>query len=349
MKRLLYLLFLFPLLAFGADAKLAPKVFGGWQLESSTDTTDAAQMDPLYSDLLKEYGFAQLETAQYAKEDRTLTAKIARFNDASGAFGAYTFYRAPNMAAEEIGDRAASNNERILFLRGNLLVDVKIDKVTPMTGGELRELASLLPAATGNNAILPPLLANVPQQAMVEHSLKYVIGPVGLGRIDSPITAQEIGFDTNPEIATARYKTGEGEAKLMLVKYPTNPIAGDRLRTIEQLHSGTNNPSKVWAKRTGPVVAVVSGSISGSEAKTLLANVNYEADVTWNQDTGANRKNNIGNLLYNVILLIGIMLVFAVGIGIAFFGMRVAARKFLPNRIVDRPEDVEIIRLNIGD
>jgi hypothetical protein len=324
MKRTLVLLtILLSTLAWAKDPlPLVPKIFAGWQLQSVETATDPAKADPVYAELLQEYGFQMIQTGHYTKPGRSMTVRVAGFNDASGAYGAYTFYRAPEMAPEDIGDAAASNNERVLFYRGNLLVDGKLDKVTPTSAGELRELAAELPKPTGNIANLPTVTNYLPKQGMVENSLKYVSGPVGLAQLNSALTANLVDFSTGAEIAAAQYKTGEGIANLYLISYPTPAVAGIRLRDIE--------------------------NISSSEAKTLLASVNWDADITWNQNTHFDEKNNIGYLLVNVIMLIAVIFGLAIVAGLVFFGFRVTVKRYFPDRLFDRSEDVEIIRLNIG-
>jgi hypothetical protein len=352
MKRLLTLfVVLLSTLAWAKEPNtVLPKVFAGWEFQSAETGADAAKADPVYAGLLKEYGFVDIATAQYSKPGRKMTVKIARFNDASGAYGAYSFYRTPEMAPENIGDLAASNNERVLFYRGNLLVDVKLDKITPMSGGELRELASVLPVPSGNDANLPSVLNYLPKQAMVENSTKYVAGPVALSRLESPLTPELINFSTGAEIASAQYKTGEGLAMLELISYPTPAVAAERLRSIESYHPAALNGvvPTLYSKRTGPLVAVLYGKVAENEAKTLLASVNYDADITWNQNTHYDKKNNIGYLLVNIIMLIGILLGLMIVAGLVFFGFRLTMKKYFPERVFDRPENVDIIQLNIG-
>ena len=84
---------------------LLPKSFAGWtQTGQPQTTTNPAQVDSAYPAVLQEYGFADSETASYTRKDgRKLTLKAARFNDATGAYGAFTFYRQPVMSSEEIG------------------------------------------------------------------------------------------------------------------------------------------------------------------------------------------------------------------------------------------------------
>ena len=49
--------------------------------------------------------------------------------DASGAYGAFTYYKQPEMLNEKIGDQASSLNNRVLFYRGNVLVEAVFDKL----------------------------------------------------------------------------------------------------------------------------------------------------------------------------------------------------------------------------
>ena len=94
------------------SAPVLPKQFGGWQISGSSRTsTDPAIADPVNAAVLKEYGFNGFESATYTRDDgRKLTLKTARFGDASGAYGAYTYYKIPLMRSEKIGDGAASMN-----------------------------------------------------------------------------------------------------------------------------------------------------------------------------------------------------------------------------------------------
>ena len=92
-------------------------------------------------------------------------------------------------------------------------------------------------------------------------------------------------------------------------------------------------------------MVVVSGALSQSEAKSLLASVNYEADVTWNENTYFDKRNNIGNLVWNALVLCGILMAFALVIGIAFGGLRVLVQRIIPEKVFHREEQVDFISL----
>lgn len=345
-----FLSFLFLVLALGSslakDTGVLPDSFNGWQIEKQTakSGTDPLAADPADGPVLKEYGFSGFEAATYTRNGRKMQVKIAHFNDASGAYGAFTYYVQPQMQTEKIGDQGASNNNRILFYRGNLLVDAGLEQVTAMSAADLRALADTLPRPKGTNSALPVLPTNLPRQSYVAHTARYILGPVALGRQGVPLPATLIDFSMSPEVAFAKYRSSEGQATMTLVGYPTPQIATERLKAM-QAASLPGGP--FYFRRTGPIVAAVNGNIPESEAQSLLASVNYDADVTWNQPTKPNPRDNIGNLIVGVFMLIGVLFVIALIFGFAFGGVRVLAKKIFPNRVFDRPEDVEIIQLNL--
>src|SRR3989475_8358885 len=270
-------------LAFGLDssaAPLLPKQFGGWQMAGSAQTSkDPTQADSVNSALLKEYGFSDLATATYTRDDgRKVRLKAARFGDTSGAYGAFTFYKMPQMLTEKIGDQGAALNERVLFYRGNILVDAVFDKLTAMSAAELRELAGLLPLPPGNTRNLPGLPAYLPHPGYVKNTAKYVVGPVGLEKVSAPLPVRLVDFSAGAEVVLGKYDTSGGEATLMLISYPTPQIAAEHLRGIEAARqpSAQQQPGSptvadavpFYAKRTGPILVVASGPLSQSEGRS---------------------------------------------------------------------------------
>ena len=356
MKRLLTIVLLLSAAAIAqtkAPAKpdnktLLPDIFAGWQKSSGAQSsTDANVADPVYGKVLVEYGLNDFESANYTRGDRKLTAKAIRFKDASGAYGAFTFYKSPQMLTEKIGDQGSSDNNRILFYRGNVLVTADLDKVTPMSAGELRELADDLPPVSGQAKNLPTLPLFMPKEDYVRNSVKYVLGSQGLAAIGSPLTAQEIDFSTSPEVAVAQYASDAGNATLELISYPTPAIAGDRLKALQAAHpeNVTAGAPPFLMKRSGPLLAIVTGPISPNGAKSLIARVNYDADVTWNENTGLGKSNNVGSLLVGIIILVGVLLGLMVVAGLAFGGMRIFLRRYFP--VFDRSKEIDFIELKL--
>ncbi len=121
---------------------LLPDEFDGWAATGPSKVmTDAAQADPANAAALKEYGFNAAVLANYKRDGDTLSMRALRFDDASGAYGAYTYYRQNGWPKEDIGTGAASDKNRVLFWQGTTVVDATFSRIGPMTAGELREIA----------------------------------------------------------------------------------------------------------------------------------------------------------------------------------------------------------------
>jgi hypothetical protein len=355
----------FAALATGANAPakpsspLLPSEFAGWQRSGAGQTSeDPAAADAVNAGVLKEYGFTDFASGTYSRDDgRKLTLRAARFGDASGAYGAFTFYKQPEMLNEKIGDQASSLNNRVLFYRGNVLVEALFDKLSVMSAAELRELAAGIPLPEGGARKLPGLPTYLPKQAYLKNSAKYILGPLGLDKIGAPVPAQLVDFGAGAEVVQGTYDTSSGEGTLMLISYPTPQIAAEHLRRIDAAHgpslqTGVNTPTIVDVgtfadKRSGPIVAIAAGPFSQSEVKSLLASVNYEADVTWNENTFFDKKNNLANLLWNVILLCGAIMGITIVVGFAFGGARVLVQRMLPERV--RSAEGEFIALHLDE
>ena len=332
--------------AFSATAQnILPKSFAGWtQTGEVKNATKPEQVDSAYPGVLNEYGFTGAETATYTRPDgRKLTVKAAQFKDATGGYGAFTFYRDTAMKSERIGTKAASANERILFFRSNVLVDATFDRVTGMSAAELRELAGMLPEAKASAANLPNLPEYLPKENAQENSAKYILGSQALAASKTPLPAELVNFSVDPEVLTQSYTTTDGPVTLMLVQYPTPQIATERLRAFQA--SASNLPSR----RTGPIIVLESGNVGSSDAKNLLNSVNYEAEITWNEATSIAKRDNIGNLLVAIFGLIGILLLVGVLFGVFFGGVRVLVSKYFPGTVLDVPENVEILQLHLDD
>jgi hypothetical protein len=343
-----------------AAPEILPQAFGGWQMEGSAQTsTNAATADPANAEVLKEYRFTDFAAATYTREDgRTLKIRAARFADASGAFGAYTFYLQPEMTKEDVGDQAASLGQRVLFYRGHVLVDVSFSEQTAMSAAQLRELAGDLPRPTGSAANLPTFIEFLPRKDYIRNTQKYVMGPAALNALTAPVAAGLVDFGVSAEVTLARYDTSSGEATLMLIDYPTNQLAADHLRRIDAAHQLAQPQAGVAMvegagsfhdKRTGPIIAVVTGPVSDRDAKSLLGRVNYEATVTWNTPAEDTQVRDLYMLILNIVVLCAILAGLAIVAGVAFGGIRLLMKRWYPNKVFDRPEQMEFISLHLTE
>ncbi len=345
---------------------LLPDQFGGWQIHGSVTTSkDPAAADPSNAAILQEYRFTDLASATYTRDDgRTLKIRAARFADASGAFGAYTFYLQPEMYPEEIGDQgAALAGQRVLFYRGHVLVDAQFSKESAMSGAELRILAGALPRPAGSLVNLPTFIQFMPHRSYIANTQKYVMGPLALAAQAPPVSSDTVDFDASSEVSLGRYEMPSGEAVLMVISYPTPQLAAAHLKRIDAAQkqpqpqagisatsaSNLGTAGQIFYKRTGPLLVIASGPVSASDANALLNLVNYEASVTWNQATDRHEVRDLYSLVLNVVILCGVVGGFAIVAGVAFGGFRILMKRWFPDKVFDRPEHMEFISLRLGE
>jgi hypothetical protein len=334
-------------LASAKDPGVLPRAFSGWAADQSgvTSSSDPVQADAANAAVLREYGFSGYETANYSRNGRKMEIKATRFNDSSGAYGAFTYYVQPQMRMEKVGDRGATNGSHILFYRGNILVDANLEPPTAASVADLRALADTLPRPKGDTSALPTLPDKLPQRLLVLNSDRYIMGPVALERSGVPLPAGLLDFSKTPEIEYARYRSSSGEGGLTLIEYPTPQIARDRLQALQ---AAALSGGPFYMKRSGPLLVVVNGGIPEAEAQSLLASLNYNPNVTLNEPVvkGDDLQSRM-RFLFGVSMLVVIILSAALVFGLAFGGFRVFAKKLFPNRGFDRAEEIEIIRLNL--
>jgi hypothetical protein len=167
-----------------------------------------------------------------------------------------------------------------------------------------------------------------------------------------------VDFGASSEVSAAHYNLPSGEATLMLIYYPTPQLAADHLRRIDQAHqlaqpqegiSTIGGSGTFFDKRTGPIVAIASGGISESDAKSLLGMVNYEANVTWNTPTENAQVRDLYKLILNIVVLCAILGGLAIIAGVAFGGFRLLMKRVYPDKIFDRPEQMEFISLHLTE
>jgi hypothetical protein len=320
---------------------LLPDSFAGWvAADAPKAATDPSQADPANAAALKEYGFTDSSLATYKRSGDTLTLRALRFEDASGAYGAYSFYRPTGWPKSEIGTGAASNRNRVLFWVGNIFVDATYSQIGPMSGSELRELAGQLPIPAGTKALAPPILSNLPKDSLDGQTTHYAVGPAGYAGSGGVLPADLVGFDRGAEAATANYTLRSGPATLTIIDYPTPQMAAAQETRIRDYIKAGSQPQNPWPKplqdsdlaslevrRSGPLVALVSGDAIADESHKLLGQVNFDAQlISIPQPGGESEIAKTGKLLLGIATLVMIGCGAAVLLGLFLGGGRALYR-----------------------
>jgi hypothetical protein len=347
----------------GAAPPLLPTDFAGWSQSAPVQESTAPEAaDAANASVLKEYGFQQFVSAHYANGDNKLNVRAIRFQDASGAYGAFTFYRRPGSIAEQIGRTAAWDGSHVLFWNGATLVDATLDHVTPMTASELRDLAKDLPQPPGSANVAPPLPGYLPRQGLELSLSHYSLGPEAYARTGGVLPAPLVDFPSSAEAVTALYSDRGGDGQITLLIYPTPQLAAARLRDIDAFLKAGNaqatwpqplaesRPGSILTRRSGPIIAVVSGSLPEAVAHKLINQINYQADIVWNNPQGyISDGSKVARLILGIFALTGILGGAAILLGLFLGGGRAIYRILRGKPASAFQEETEFIRLNLED
>ena len=345
-----------------SPAALLPDAFDGWASSEPLKTVnDAATLDTANAAALKEYGFNYAVVANYTREGDTIAMRALRFGDESGAYGAYTYFRQNGWPKESIGTGAASNKNRVLFWRGDTLVDATFSHVEPMSAGELREIAKGLPAPGGNKDIAPPVLEYLPQGSLQGQTTHYALGPASYAGSGGVLPAALVRFDLGAETATANYDLASGIATLTVIEYPTPQIAQAQEGAIRAYIKAGSSAQPAWPKpltdsdtaslevrRSGVLVALVSGDAIPDESHRLIELVHFEANLTAMGRPQASEVQKTARLLMGIagIVIVGSLAAILLGF---FLGGGRALYRVARGKPASSVYDEEFIHLDLRD
>lgn len=346
--------------------------FAKWNASGPSAHIGAAAVDKLAGDdsaTLREDGVWDAESRSYEAGGRAIHVTLYRLRDSSGAYAAFTALRSPDMAQTDIATFSAVNRTRALLVTGSQVMDVR-----DLEGASPADLRALVAAVStrADKAPYPTLGSYLPVSGRVANSEKYLLGPAGFRSAMEGIAAGApnsllssslrgsmaggdwIGFDGGAEAAIARYhsssaESGTGESVLLLIEYPTYQIAAAKLRQIEAKFPQTGAAARrVFTRRKGSLVSVVFASNGTENANALLDKVRYQTQVTWNEPTHQFKEPSISVMIVEAFVGTGVILMFAVIAGLGFGGLRLITKYFLPGKVFDRREHVEILQLGIS-
>jgi hypothetical protein len=261
-----------------------------------------------------EYGFREGEEAHYEGTGAQFTARSWRFQDSTGAMAAYEYMRPPDAKPSSLARLAAEDSNGATLAHGNyVLVFVGYHPAAPLLVTVIQGLKQV------DNAPLPTLMEYLPTQDLIPNSERYAEGPAALQKFDPGIPSHMAAFHLSAEAQMGDFRAPGGDLKLAIFSYPTPQIARLQTAQFQQIAGAV-------VKRSGPLVAVILSPPNLDAAERLLSLIRYQADVTLDERVNT-RRDNIGNLVINAFVLIGILLCFSLVGGLAFGSVRAFLRR----------------------
>ena len=335
--------------------ELLPASLSDWKSPTaslSVRPNDFAQLSGTDPAILREYGAVAVERRPYARGSETLSVTLYRLRDSTGAYGLFTYLLSDQMSASDLAQYSALSHGRALAVAGNWLLEATGDDLRPLTG-DLKTLAAQL-SARADRTPYPTIGQHLPLRGKTPNSERYLQGPVALQHLLPLGNGDWIGFAEGAEAVLARYRTDGQEATLLLVAYPTPQAAARKLDELG--HWLPLNPTgefagdraPVFARRTSSLLALVAQTRSQTFADSLLQQIHYESQITWNEPSRKATEPNIGQFLVGTFIGTGIILLFALVAGIGFGGVRILVKYFFPGKVFDRATHVEILQLGLS-
>jgi hypothetical protein len=340
-----------------ATKPLLPSGFSGWIQEGAAKTGAVpADADAANADVLTEYGLKDFSDSVYRRDGGKASVHAMRFADATGAFGAFTFYRKPDMNPAAIGNGGAADAREILFWSGTILIQATFDHPATIEQSAVKALAAALPAAGGRSGVAPSLPGYLPADSLDKSTVRYAIGPTAYTRGRGVLPPESIDFNRDAEAVTAQYSARNGRGTLTLIEYPTPQMAIQSEKTLDALLKGPlpatlqqSNPAALGVRRSGPLVAMTSGNFSSAEAQGLLAQVKYQADVTWNRGSDKSKieVKNAAEMLIGIAYLTAVLAACAILLAIFLGGGR-ALWRVLHGKPASSVYEEDFISLNLS-
>jgi len=313
-------------LAIASAAIASAAVFPeNWQDAKRTGTPEPLTLQD--KALADELGFEAGERADFEGPMGKFSLQGWRFKDPTSALTYYFSARPeasgkPPEALKKDEPLAIGIPKGMFWAHGNYVL--QIVGWVPPTPKDLRILYNGFTRL--DQSSLPVLPGYLPQEGRKPGSERYVVGPVSLERYEGRIGAATAAFSLGAEAVEADYGAA---GRLSIFNYPTPDMARQRTDEFRKV------PGAV-VKRSGPLVAVALGATDPDAAERVLAKVNYQAALTWNEPDPDKALRDGGRMMLSIFALAGVLCALAVAAGVMFGLLRYLRRRYSPTD-VDEP------------
>ena len=278
---------------------------------------NAVSVTPANAAVFAEYGFVSAESASYGK----LRVTAYRMKDSTGALAAWESLRVPESKPCAAAPYCAQTPGQTLIFDDNYVV--QFEPAGPLAQPQIAALFSQLPGK--KETALPPLLTFIPHQNLVPNSAHYLLGPASLAQFAPELGKADPGFSDGAEGHISTYRIDGSPVRLALFYYPTPEQA--RLHALQfKLDQGAGTAPIV--KRSAVLVALVVGAQGEKQADDLLARVQYEAKITWNETPPRNPVKNIYSFFLSVVIICCLLAGVFILSGLFYAGMRIYRRRY---------------------
>jgi hypothetical protein len=303
-------------------------------------------------DILSEAGCKRYAMREYEVEGGgTLSIDVATLKDPKASYSVLTLLRSSPVEKGPPGQFFAATSGKIIFAQGNIWVRIE---------GRNAELCRRVALSVSNRigsreSSLPSLIRRLPREGLDPGSIEFFLGPEAFRAYGGLLKGVQLVPTKDLEIAQAKYEAEGRSGTLYLVGFPTNQAAQEYFDSLSApaAHPGE---TRTYAKRAGPLVAILEGTFQPGQADKILGSLEYQYSVRWIYDKNRRSSRTIWGvpvgLLGTVVrslAFVALLCVASILLGLAIAVVRILMRGYAPNNPLDRPERTEIIRLKLDE
>jgi Family of unknown function (DUF6599) len=301
------------------------------------DEKNIETLAPKRAVAINHYGLTGATTQTWAGPEGEVHLTLYEMVDPSAAYGLFTLDRnadQPAFSTIPIGTEGFRLGNYSEFWQSKYVVKLE------GTSTAAEKLGRVISENIFGRSRKPPVSSHLPPENLVQGSEKYIVDATGIGRA-LDLDPDNLGFNDSVEIAIADYRVNAKTAHLVLLMYPTQQLA----KKYEDQWSTLTPNDAPFRKRVGALLAMVRGSRDHAISNAILDHVNYETQVTYAEPRP---DISLRQVILTIFTFIGIGLLFTVVAGLSFGGLRIFVKARYPDRVFDRPQDMEIIQLKLG-
>ena len=288
--------------------------------------------------ILKEDGLNRYAIASYTRGGASVEMFAEQFVDATGAYSAFSYYRALLKAERLVGPAAGhttietlADSAGTVTWAGSTVVRIK----GTLSKDDQAALIAGLPKVTGRKAIAPLLPSLLPLEVsgtkLDPPSIHYALGPVAYRAMGGTLPPEILGWEKSAEVVIAGYSGRAGRGNLTLLLYPTPQIAGDRGRAIEKAinDAGVAGFGTVKLFRNGPLLSLSTGGFKPDQAEKLVHAPHLNEQVSFDQKMPLEFHAEVrktATLLQSILIFTGLLIIAAIVIGVFLGGIRAGWR-----------------------
>lgn len=302
--------------------------------------------------LIRDVGFDKYDRRAYSLDGSgEVAVEVIALRDFRAAYSLLTLFRKSAIQEGPPGDDYAATPGNIHCIAGRRLVRIHGQNAPDEL---LKRIASSICNRIGlSQEKRPSLISHFPSSGLDASSLQYFPGQQSYKSYAGEKAAESLGLVSDAEIARANYNLDNRSGSLFLLHFPTGQVAEDYFSELGKGRLYHAVAMHRYAKKIGPIVALLNGPISPAAADKFLSSLRYSYSIRWVYEKRNNTKIIWGipvSILGTVVrslFFIAVLSVISVVVGAGFAVLRFFLRSYLTKNSPDRPEQDEITQLRL--